>query len=436
MKDIFREIIKTFHRSDLPMPNRRDILLPFFPKEVRKAHVFIGMRRSGKTWTLYQIMQDLIAEGVDFSKMLYINFEDDRLCDMRISNFQDLLKAYFELYPEYADRSDIHFFFDEIHEVDGWEKFVRRLLDQGHMKIYITGSSSKMLSKEIASSLRGRTFDQEIFPFSFTEVLKRKNISVSQSMAEPAHTELVYHLRNFLAQGGFPEVIDTSAETHRTVLQSYSATVMYRDIVDRYGIRSTHALKHLLTHCLRNSATAFSINKIYRTLKSMGCEIGKNSLYEYMDYFEDAYCVFSVGKYDLSQRKSIHGIRKIYAVDQGLITAMTLKSEFDMAAQLETAVFSHIRRQTHNVFHYRTKEGKEVDFVSLLPDQTLHLYQVSVSLKNAKTRHREIDALTSTMHELGLDSGTIITLDEEERITLPIGKISIVPVWKLLLGWQ
>ena len=171
MKNLFKELIASFHNSEIPIPCKRQSSVPILTEKLRKAYVLIGVRRSGKTWSLYQLMHELMAKGITKSKLLYINFEDERLVDMQTKNFQEILEAYFELYPEYLNRSDIYFFFDEIHEIDGWEKFIRRLLDQEKMQLYITGSSSKMLSIEIASSLRGRTLEQEIFPFSFSRIL-------------------------------------------------------------------------------------------------------------------------------------------------------------------------------------------------------------------------------------------------------------------------
>ncbi len=433
MKELFKELIADFHASKLPNLTRREIYLPKLPKEVRKAFAFIGMRRSGKTWELYQIMQDLMEDGLDFTKMLYINFEDERLSDMKKDNFQDILAAYFELYPRYLDRPDIHFFFDEIHEVEGWEKFIRRLLDQEKVKVYVTGSSCKMLSKEIASSLRGRTFVQEVFPFSFEEYLQKLKIPAPKILGTKAKMALTHHLKNYLQWGGFPETIGTSSEIHRGLLQGYISTVIYRDIIDRYSIGNSQALKQLLFHCLRNSATIFSINKIHHSLKSMGYEVSKNSLYEYMGYFEDAYCIFSLSKFDLSQRKSAISVKKIFAVDQGLITAVTMASNFDLAAQLETASFAFLRRKSSELFYYRTNDGKEVDFLLLLPDQTMHLYQVCLSLKDEKTRRREIDALLTAMAEIKLDKGIIITLDEEETISTNAGTISVIPALKMFL---
>ncbi len=156
-------------------------------------------------------------------------------------------------------------------------------------------------------------------------------------------------------------------------------------------------------------------------------------MYEYMRYFEDAYCVFSLERFQLSQRKAVAGMKKVYAIDQGLITAVSLSTQFDMAAQLETAMFAYLRRFSEHLFFYRTHDGKEVDFVLLLPDQTLHLFQVTISMKDPHTYKREVSALVKAMEELEIDRGTIITLDEEGEIQTPQGSIRIMQVWKLFL---
>jgi len=432
MKDLFKILIAGFHASLPPIPIKRNIEIHTL-KDLRKAQVFIGMRRSGKTWMLYQIMNELLEQGIEFSKILYINFEDDRLSGMETRNFQDILDAYFELYPQYVGQSDIHFFFDEIHEVPVWEKFIRRLLDQEKMHIYITGSSCKMLGMEIASSLRGRTLVYEIFPFDFSEFLRAKEVAIPRFIAGNERSVLMHHLRNYLTFGGFPETIGKTEEVHRLLLQGYLDTVIYRDIIERYHIVGAHSLRLLVTHCMRNSATVLSINKLYNSFKSLGHEVSKNSLYAYMDYLEDAYCVFSLKKFALSHRKSTQGMKKIFAVDQGFIASQTIAWNFDEAAQLETAVFAHLRRQSPDLFFYSTKEGKEVDFALLQRNKELHLYQVSVSLKESSTRRREIEALAAAMHELDIGVGTIVTLEEEEEVLLKQGIIRIVPALNFFL---
>lgn len=289
MKEIFKELISDFHTGTLPVVKRRELKLPSFPRGVRKALTLIGMRRSGKTWCLYQIMQDLLAQGVDKSRILYLNFEDERLAGMQTENLQEILMGYFELYPQYLRDQNVHFFFDEIHEVEGWEKFVRRLLDQEQMQIILTGSSSKMLSSEIATSLRGRTYELEIFPYNFREFVESSSEEIPTLFGSKQKIEMIHATYAFLKWGGFPETVGVAPDVHRNLLQGYTSSVIYRDIIERHHISHSHALRQLLAHCLQNSAAIFSVNKIYANFKSMGYAIGKNTLYDFLDYFEDAY---------------------------------------------------------------------------------------------------------------------------------------------------
>jgi len=176
MKETIKILIEEFQEWEIPKPAERAIQIPQLPPAIRKAHVMMGIRRSGKTWIMYQHMQEQLAKGLPKNKILYLNFEDDRLQSFTSSDFQTILDAYFDLYPQYVQSKDLFFFFDEIHVIQGWEKFIRRLLDKEQMQIFITGSSAKMLSSEIATTLRGRAWTEEIFPFSFSEFTHFKGI--------------------------------------------------------------------------------------------------------------------------------------------------------------------------------------------------------------------------------------------------------------------
>lgn len=430
MKTIFEQLIIDFHGSKIPQPSKRELVLPSLHKNVRKAYVFIGMRRSGKTWAMYQLMQILLNKGINKEKIIYINFEDDRLLSMQAKDFQAIIEAYFELYPKYSKNSDLHFFFDEIHEVKGWEQFIRRLLDQEKMNIYISGSSSKMLGKEIATTLRGRTIIQEIFPFNFREYLYFHNISFKKRLTTKEKAGIAHHVKKFLQYGGFPEAIAMDRKFHRDLLQGYIDIVIYRDIVERYNISNTHMVRELLNYCLRNSSSLISINKIYNIFKSQSKTIGKNSLYEFIEYLEDAYCIFIVPLYTFSLNKQSINPKKIYTVDQGFITAYTIKPEFEYASRLENAVFCNLRRKTENVFYYKTKTGKEVDFLIIMPDNTKNLYQVCVSLSDHETFQREVTALTQAMEELNIKKGTILTMSDKKDITIGELIIFCIPVWQ------
>jgi len=430
MKDLFKQLIIDFQEQEIPLPTSRE-LPPFtLPKGMRKAFVLVGMRRSGKTWSLYQQMHHLLSTGVERRQMLYLNFEDDRLIGMKAKDMQSILDAYFELFP---DLNGGHFFFDEIHEVEGWEKFIRRLLDSETMQIYLTGSSAKMLSKEIATSLRGRTIVRQIFPYNFREYLTHQNISFEGNLSTKQRARLNHYAHEYLKWGGFPEVVGIDPPLHREILQGYIGTVIYRDIVERYQVTNVHVLRKLLTHCLQNPATLFSVNKMYQALKSQGYTISKNSLYTFMEYFEDAYCIFSIPVFHLSTRKAALKPRKIYPVDPGLISAYTIEKDYQQGPTLETLVFSSLIRKCQQVHYFLTEKGQEVDFFVTFQDQSKHLFQVTLSLKDASTRKREITALQQAMQETGIEESYIITMDETETLSLEEGTIHVLPLLQFLL---
>jgi predicted AAA+ superfamily ATPase len=402
------------------------------PANVRKAFVYIGIRRSGKTWALYQRMQELMQQGITKKQLLYINFEDERLANLTATDLQSLLNAYWELYPELADNSQLHFFLDEIAEVNGWESFIRRLLDKEKMQLYLSGSSAKMLSKEIATNLRGRTISREIFPMDFHEYLNALAIPTQQMPATKQQATLAHYAEQYLQRGGFPETIETDTNLHRELLQDYMASVIFRDIVERHSVRNHLPLRQLLLHCLQNATGLLSVNKLFKQFKSRGMAISKDSLYQYLAYFEDAYCLFSVPVYGFSLNKVELKPKKIYPVDTGLITAYSIKPGYDKAALLETAVFLQLRRQVQDIHYFQTKQGKEVDFLTVKPNGAMALYQVSLDITDETTKEREIAALKEAMSELNLKSAVIITLDNKEELTPPEGQVTVMPIWEFL----
>ncbi|MCP4717405.1 MAG: ATP-binding protein [Deltaproteobacteria bacterium] len=433
MKDVFEQLILDFHSSNIPSPSPRNFTLPILPPTVRKAFVFVGMRRSGKTWSMYQCMQRLLKKGLDKHRIILLNFEDDRLISMQAKDFQSILDAYYSLYPQHTDNSGLHFFFDEVHEVPGWERFVRRVLDQESISLYLSGSSAKMLSKEIAGALRGRTVVQEIFPFSFSEFLQFHNIDFRGKLTSKQKSVVSYYAKEFLLYGGFPEAVSIDRGFFRNLLQGYIDVVIYRDIVERHKVTNAGAVREMIAFCLQNAASPISINKIYQRFKSQGKTVSKNSLYAFMGYLEDAYCIFSVPIYSHSATRQSVNPKKIYVADQGLITAYTVKPQFEEAARLENAVFCQLRRTSDTIFYYLTRTGKEVDFITVAHDGTIALYQVCVSFTQADTRRRELDALCQAMEELGLREAQVITHDHKESIETTAGIIHCLPVWEWLL---
>lgn len=419
-----------FRDRDLPDPIPRPIVPPEHHPEVKKAWVLMGMRRSGKTWVAYQHIQNRIREGFAKTSNLYLNFEDDRLSGFEIDDFQTILDIYFELYPQYIDRPEVFFCFDEIQVVPGWEKFIRRLLDTEKMQICVTGSSAGMLSKELGSTLGGRAWPKEVFPFSLAEFLRIKGIEESHLPSPKIAAQIRYLTNEYLFYGGFPEAVSESKELHAQLIQGYMDAVVLRDIVKRYGIGNAAILQKFLVRILRQLAAPLSVTKVYNTLKSMGLAIGKNSLFGYLQYFEDAYAILTVPFFSLSDSIRQVNPKKVYAIDPGVITAYSVKNDFEKASRLENAVFMQLRRTYSNICTYKTPGNKEIDFVVTTPTDHLILVQACLELQNEETRKREIGALVEAAREFDLQTGFIITEDTEETIDLEKLQIHCIPFWK------
>lgn len=430
MKQVIKRLIEEFQEWDIPIPFARLIDIPEMPSRIRKAQVFVGMRRTGKTWLMYQHMHRLMNQGWEKEQLLYINFEDDRLSNFSSSDFQSILDAYFDLYPKFSDEGKICFFFDEIHVISGWEKFVRRLIDQEKMQVFITGSSAKMLSKEISTTLRGRALSQEVFPCSFREFADFKGIELDAKFTAKTSSHLRNLANSYLLFGGFPETLFLPHDLHSTLLQNYINTVVYRDVLERYEIKNGHTAKAFLLLCLKQLAAPLSVTKLFRTMKSQGHSIGKNSLFEYLEYFEDAYALFVVPLFDFSAKARQINPKKIYAVDPGIITAYSVKQNFDKAARLENAVFISLRRKHKEIYYYKTKTHREVDFLVVLHTGDYQLFQVCLEMSNGETRDRELLSLKEAGQELGLKEGFLITEDHEEDLEDEHFSIHCIPFWK------
>lgn len=431
MKNILKTILNEFYQYPLPDLFDRSLKIPKLPKNIRKAFVFIGMRRSGKTYLMYQHMKNCITSGLDKKKLLYINFEDDRLENFSSKDFQTILDIYFEMHPFYEKSEDLIFYFDEIQNIKGWEKFIRRLIDKEKMQIFITGSSSKALSKEIATTLRGRCLVNEVFPLSFSEYIDYHQIHALQNLTSKKQSIIKHHCKNYLKLGGFPETLILSNGLHNKIIQSYVNAAVFRDVIDRYKLKNTHIVKLFLIHCLQNISSSLSVTKIYKTLKSRGESVSRNLLYDYLNYFEDAYLTCMVPIFDFSTRKRQVNPHKIYSIDPSIINAYSIKPHTEYSACLETAVYIQLRRQNFaNIYYYKTKSGKKIDFIAQKENGQICLYQVCMDLSDEKTKQREIYAIEETAKELKIKNAFIISSDFSDELTFKGIKINILPYWK------
>ncbi len=430
MKAIIAQLIDDFHERKRPALLARH---KKFAQVSGKANVVIGMRRAGKTFFCYQKMQELIADGTSITQMLYLNFEDDRLLGFTIADFQAILDVYYSKYPEHRD-TKCHFFFDEIQCIPQWELFIRRLLDTENVQIYLTGSSSKLLSTEIATQLRGRSLTTEIFPFSFSEFLKYQRLFDTPPAIKGARTVSVLRkaIRDYLDTGGFPEVQTLGPAIRIEILQGYIDSVLLKDVIERHKVNNITAIKYLVRYLMNSSGGKFSVNKFYNNLKTMSVKCAKNSLYEYLDHLTDAYLFYRVPIHSRSEKSRILNPAKIYTIDTGLLNAMTFRNSSNYGSQLENLVFMQLRRHGYLIEYVRTKEGYETDFFARHPIKNeIKLIQVCWDMSEEKTFQRELRGLQTAMKAFSISSGSIVTYDDETSLD---NNIAVIPVWKWLLS--
>jgi hypothetical protein len=425
-KEYIKEIIRSFHINALPTIKPRELSVP---TTSGKIVTLCGVRRCGKTYILYQTISELLASGVDKKRVVYINFEDERL-DLSSDELDLVLQAYRELYE--LDIGECYLFFDEIQNISGWEQFVRRIYDTLTKNIFITGSNAKLLSAEIATSLRGRNISYEVYPLSFSEYLSF--LDFSPDIYNPNDkAKLKNSFLEFMKNGGFPETIGMSTDIRVNTLQGYFDVMIYRDIIERYEEKNSALLKYFIKRVLSTFTKAISINKIYNELKSSGYKVGKNTLYQYFDYIETIYLGFTLRRYDPSMLKSELSEKKSYFIDNGLLLSVSFAFSDDYGKLLENTVFLQLKRSGKDIFYYKDK--KECDFLVFDRDRAIEAIQVCYDMSDKDTREREITGLLEACKALGLGSGVIVTLDEDDELTIDDVRIKLISVYKYLYSF-
>jgi predicted AAA+ superfamily ATPase len=431
-KEAFKLIIKEFHETLLPdfIPRRLDVELSIFSSSVKKVITIIGPRRAGKTTLLFQLMKKLLEGKTDIADIIYVNFEDERILPLRAEELHLILDAYFELY---GDKRNPYVFLDEVQNIEGWDKFVRRLNDQKY-SILISGSNSKMLGREIATTLRGRTLTYEIFPFSFPEYLQAKGVQFdNNSIYGKRRHEIRQLFDNYFFSGGYPEIALIDEDTIRTkILQDYFNTIFYRDLVDRYKIKNSQLLRQWLNTLLVNVSSMISLSKVENDFKSRGMKLSKTTLSTFAGYVKDIYFGFFMPMHSESVRKQQVNPKKFYLVDPGLHNYLTLKFSENRGRLLENLVFLELRRKGHQVFYYKSKAGTEVDFC-IHKKGEIALIQVCQDPSHIETFNREKRALVAAMKETGISYGLILTMDEKRQEESTGCFLEIIPVWQWLL---
>jgi predicted AAA+ superfamily ATPase len=424
MKSIFKRLIIDSQERTFNDIIKRDIEIPL---ESQKIISLVGVRRSGKTSILFDAINTL-RKKVSIKNIVYINFEDDRLFPITLKDLNTLIESYFELFPDKVDER-VYLFLDEIQNVEHWEKFVRRIDDTLNVSIFITGSSAKLLSSEIATALRGRTLTYEIFPLSFKEYLRFRNIEINEHSSRSLNF-IKNALEEYVYCGGFPETVEQPRDIRQRILRDYIDLIVYRDIVERYGVKNHALLKHVIKYSFSNISTLVSVTKLYNDLKSQGYKVSKDTLFDYFSMLNDAYAMFSIPIFRNSIREEQRNPKKNYAIDNGFKMIFSASVSKDDGKLYENTVFLQLRRQTHEVYYFKQKQ--EVDFYAVINQQKV-LVNVSYDITAPETRKREINGLLEAMDYFNCFESYLITRDSEEIIEENRYTIKVIPLWKWLL---
>jgi len=417
-----------------PVPQtRRDAELPLMPG---KVHAVIGMRRAGKTTFLRQLQEERRTTLAP-EQALYLSFDDDRLAGLEADQLGFLLEEYYRRHPSLRGRDTVHWFLDEIQLVPGWERFVRRVLDSEKVEIVVSGSSARMLSREVHTSLRGRGMATVIRPFSFREFLRHHG---EEPATDPLQWTAAQHslvekcFREFLSEGGFPEAQGLPAALRIELLQSYVDTVLFRDVVERYGVSQVAALRWLVRQCLRNPAGSFSVHRLHQDLKAQGHGVAKDAVHAMLGHLMDAFLLSAVPLATESERKRNSNPRKLYPADPGLIKAFDASGRTNQGHSLETVVFNELERRKAEIGYVKTSEGWEVDFLARQRAGGEELIQVCADVSAADTVARELRALTAAAKEYPRAVRRLLVLTRDVHDGLRTPEVEVQPAYEWLLA--
>lgn len=430
LRNIFQSII-ALHQEEIPLSlHERSLQLPLNKQRIVTV---TGVRRCGKSSLLHLTINRLLASGVDKEQILYIGFDDERLANMDVSDFDEILQAYRLMYPD-RPLSSVYMFFDEIQIVKGWELFVLRVYKSYCKNVYVTGSTAQMLSGEMSSVLRGWPDEYTEYPLSFKEFIAFKGIKANRYTEEGAAL-MANMFNSYLLTGGFPQAVLANVETERVkLLQAYFNTMLFRDMIEHYNISaSPSVVRYFLKRVFNNITKPSSVNNIYNDLKSQGLKLSKDSLYQWLDYACNIFLLHKVPKYSKSVIKQSTSLSKYYVADFALAKSVLLPQSEEKGKALENAVYMHLARHLNeNEQIYYFNEGAECDFVIANDEGVKELIQVCWELDEFNTP-RECGGLCAASAATGCKKASIITCNQAQSIHYGELQINVVAAWDFML---
>lgn len=429
-KETIKRLIVEFREEGLP-DDLKDRKVKV-DTERKKAILLTGIRRAGKTYRMFQMIKDQKKEDV-----FYINFEDERLLNPTVEDLSQLLPTIKETFDI---EEPIYLFVDEVQRIEGWERWARRLAETDSVYLTVSGSSSQLSSREIASSLRGRTLTTHIFPLDFQEFLDFKGFDledISHVKYSKEKPTLRKHFNEYLEYGGFPEIVLEEKEKRKLkILREYFSTIVARDLIERHSIDKVNVLESLMKLLVNNFSRLISFSKTRNWLKSMGLKVSKNTIANYFSYLRSSYFLFDITIHSRSVKDRLQYPRKVYLIDNGFATSLTERFSSDRGCFFENMVAVNLFKDTvsspQKELHYWKKDGKEVDFVVREGLDTKELIQVCSDL-NVDTEEREVGNLLDASEDLGCNNLTLITDDLDEERNIDGKKVNFIPLWLWLL---
>ena len=432
LQQIIQEKILSSIEAPLPELTERDAELPPIQG---KAVTVIGMRRAGKTSYLHQCRANSIQAGEHPTQHLYFNFEDERLFGMSSTDLHLIPETHSRLFPDLGDKS-ITLYLDEIQLISGWEMFVRRMLDTPGYKVFLSGSSAKLLSREIATSMRGRGWEITIQPFSFTEYLRHHQYNSPEApsaLSQKKSIQLDQQLRQYLTDGGFPEAQNLPLTHRYQLLTGYVDILLLRDVIERHNVSNVTALRWMMRRLLSAPASLFSITKLAADLKSQAISVSRETLYEFLDHLEDSFLLHTLPIATDSEKRRQVNPRKIYPADTALIHLFDRSGKANTGHALETAIFSELQRRGADLAYLKTPSGYEVDFLARFPDGSESLIQVCQTIDSPDTLAREVRSLQEAATDHPSAKLLLITLESQFPFPQVPDTIQIIPAAQWLL---
>lgn len=419
MKDLLKQIILE-QQEILHAPNKRYVQRYIADEWLQTSEILIisGIRRCGKSVLMQQIRDRLVEK--DF----FFNFDDERLANFKLDDFQKLQECFVELFGEQHT-----YYFDEIQNIEGWERFVRRLYNAGN-KIVITGSNARMLSRELGTHLTGRYLQVEIYPFSFQEYLAMNEIPVNAKTlyTTTGRATMVKSFVKYMECGGFPKFLQDGSVSYLTSLYE---SIIYRDILTRNGLTNEKEMLELMFYLASNATKRV-------TYSSLGKVVGiqhPDTIKNYLEYIQQTYLIFQLFRYDPSVKKQMMSPKKIYFVDNAIIKRIGFNATENNGVFLENLVFIELKRRGLDVYYYADK--KECDFIVRKGLHISDAYQVTLKMDSPQTREREIAGVREAMQAYSLSKGYILTFEGKETINFDDGTIvEVVPVWEWILQYK